>query len=161
MNTMNTHNLFIALIFLTCLLLILVSGYILNHHYRRNRKTPVDVEIDPPEHQLSRPENLREHYDEQRLSHVTTVASSIELLPEIRSSTGSDHEESWLEGSGQVMDGDSRLETYEVLGVKDENMPKWNLRDGKKDIAEISGDEKEPKAEERMSLDDKAVERKE
>jgi hypothetical protein len=135
---MNTNNLFVALIFLTCLLLVVVVGYILNHHYRRNRKPPVDVESDPPTHQQKRPEILREHKDEdQRLSHVTTVAPSVNLLPEIRTSTNSNRAEDWLQRRDSwVMEVDLGLKEYRMFGAKDREVLKWDWRDGKDDVAE-------------------------
>jgi hypothetical protein len=147
---MDTRNLFIVLIFLTCLLLVLVMGYIVNHHYRRNRKPQADVENNPPPQQQSRPGILREHYDEeQRLSHLTTVAPSIELLPGIRTSTSSDRAEDWLERrDSRIIDGDLASKTYKMVAVndttdeKDQKASKWNWRAEKKDIAKISDQEK-------------------
>lgn len=152
---MNTYNLYVALIFLTCLLLILVTGYIVNHHYRRNRKPKVDIEIGAPTHQQSRPEIPREHNDEeQRLSHVTTVAPSIELLPEIRTSTSSDRAEDWLEQrDSRVMDGDLGFKAYRILGVKEKEALKWDWRDGKKDVTEPRDKVEVEKKETRMEED--------
>jgi hypothetical protein len=135
---MNTNNLFVALIFLTCLLLVVIVGYIVNHHYRRNRKRPVDVESDLSTHQQNRPATLREHNDdEQRLSHVTTVAPSVNLLPEIRTSTSSNRAEYWLERrDSRVMDGDLGLKEYRMFGAKDREALKWDWRDGKDDVGE-------------------------
>lgn len=154
---MEYRNLFIALIFLVTLLLIVVTGYIVNHNYRRNRKPQVDVENDadndPPEHPRSRPATVREHYnEEQRLSHLTTVAPSIELLPEIRTSKSSDRAEDWLERRGsRIMEGDPK--PYNTSPGKDGNASKRKWRD-QKDVAKTSEDEKEPRAEERKSLND-------
>ncbi|KAF1912326.1 hypothetical protein BDU57DRAFT_422180, partial [Ampelomyces quisqualis] len=108
---MDTYNLFVALIVLTCLLIVMFSIYLLNHYVRRERKSQTqqhenDVEANRSTHRPSRPEFLHEHYDDQqRLSHLTTVAPSIELLPEIR--TSSDRADDWLDRrDSRIADGD-------------------------------------------------------
>jgi hypothetical protein len=150
---MDYHNLFIALIFLATFLLIIITGYIVNHHYRRDRKPQVDIENDPPEHPRSRPATVREHYDEeQRLSHLTTVAPSIELLPEIRTSKSSDRGEDWLERrDSRIMEGDPS--PYKTPPGRDGNASKRKWRD-QKDVAKTSEDEKGSKTKERKTLDD-------
>jgi len=153
---MEYRNLFIALIFLVTLLLIVVMGYIVNHNYRRDRKPQVDVENDAendaPEHPQSRPATVREHYnEEQRLSHLTTVAPSIELLPEIRTSKSSDRAEDWLERrDSRITEGDPK--PYNTPPGKDGNASKRKWRDHN-GVAEHSEDEKEAKAKEAKSLD--------
>jgi hypothetical protein len=124
---MDTYNLFIALITLTCLLIIMLTVYLLNHHVRRQRKVqgqhPVhDLEANTPTFEQTRPKVLQElRNDEQRLSHQTTVAPSIELLPEIR--TSSDRAEDWLDRQdSRVMDGDPGSKMYMVSGVKNESI---------------------------------------
>ncbi|KAH5281988.1 hypothetical protein HBI71_000290 [Parastagonospora nodorum] len=151
---MDYYNLFIALIFLATFLLIIVTGYIVNHHFRRDRKPQVDIENDPPEHQRSRPATVREHYDEeQRLSHLTTVAPSIELLPGIRTSKSSDRAEDWLERrDSRIMEGDP--DPYKTPPGRDGNASKRKWRD-QKDAAKTSEDEKGSKAKERKTLDDR------
>jgi hypothetical protein len=132
---MDTYNLLIALIVLTCLLIVFFTIYLVNHHVRRQRKPAlqeVDLENNTPAHAAqARPDTLHEHYDEQqRLSHITTVAPSIELLPEIR--TSSERAENWLERSdSQVAKGDLGLKMHKVAGTKSEGPTKWDWRGGK------------------------------
>jgi hypothetical protein len=130
---MDMYNLFIALIVLICLLIIIFLGYVLNHHVRREPKSQTtqrenDIEANLPTQRPSRPEVLHEHYDqEQRLSHLTTVAPSIELLPEIR--TSSDRAEDWLDRrDSRVTDGDLGLKTIKMLAVEDGSDSKWGRK---------------------------------
>jgi hypothetical protein len=131
---MDTYNLLIALIVLTCLLIVFFTIYLVNHHVRRQRKSSlqeIDLENNTSARAQPRPDALREHYDEQqRLSHITTVTPSIELLPEIR--TSSERAENWLERSdSQIAEGDLGLKTHKVARVKNDGALKWDWRGGK------------------------------
>jgi hypothetical protein len=131
---MDTYNLLIALIVLTCLLIVFFTIYLVNHHVRRQRKPAlqdVDLENNTSAHAQARPDALHENYDEQqRLSHISTVTPSIELLPEIR--TSSERAENWLERSdSQIAEGDLSLKMHEVAGLKNEGPLKWDWRGGK------------------------------
>jgi hypothetical protein len=131
---MDTYNLLVALIVLTCLFIVFFTIYVLNHHVKRQRKSQLqdlDLENSTSVHSQPRPEILHEHYNEQhRLSHLTTVAPSIELLPEIR--TSSERAENWLERrDSQVADGDMGVKMQKVSEVKNEGPLKWDWRGGK------------------------------
>jgi hypothetical protein len=128
---MNTANLLIALIILTCLLIVFFTIYILNHYVRRQRKSEIDgldLEDNTTEHAQSQPDVLNEHFDEQqRLSHLTTVAPSIELLPEIRRS--SERADNWLERrDSQIADGDVGKKTHKLAGDKNDGSWTWDWR---------------------------------
>jgi hypothetical protein len=134
---MYTYNLFIALIVLTCLLIIMFAGYLLNHHVRCERRIQCqhphhDLEANIPTCNQPHPNVSQQDRNDQRLSHLTTAAPSIELLPEIR--TGSGHAEDWLDRrDSQIMDGDLGLKMYQVSDVKDEGDLEWRWKSGKGD----------------------------
>jgi hypothetical protein len=134
---MDTYNLLIALIVLTCLLIIMFIVYLLNHHVRRERNVEnqhhVDLEASIPTYDPSRPKVSQElRNDEQRLSHLTTVAPSIELLPEIR--TRSERAEDWLDRRDSwTIDGDLGLETYKMSNVKNEGRLERKRKSGNGD----------------------------
>lgn len=117
-----TYNLFLTLTILTSIIIVLILILLLTHFIKRHQKcqphTNANLENGLPTHQLSRPEIQHQHCDaQQRLSYLTTVAPSIELLPEIR--TSSERAEDWLERrDDRTMDGD--------LGMKRRKETKWN-----------------------------------
>jgi len=81
----------------------------------------------------SRPQIQHDHYKEQqRLSHLTTITPSIELLPEIR--TSSERADDWLERKDSRIAEDSLTKgpkTQRVLGVKSEGSLTWDWRSEK------------------------------
>lgn len=118
---MDYQNLFIALLILVCLFIVLLAVYVLNHHVKRDRKSPPqeqDVEIQA---NITEGGVLRENdSDDSRLSRLTIVAPSIELLPEIK--TNKDRAEDWLDGrDSRTTDGDIGMEPITMVGVKDES----------------------------------------
>tara|TARA_R110002003_G_scaffold59_10_gene5292 strand:+ start:252 stop:737 length:486 start_codon:yes stop_codon:yes gene_type:complete len=135
---MSTYDLFLALIVLTCLILVLILVYFLHYCIKRDQERqnlpqhpPDDDEAALPiplyaqKVQTSRPDIEHPYNDEQqRLSRLTTVAPSIELLPEIRTSGSSERAEDWLERrSSRLVDGDlemKREKMDKVLGVTSE-----------------------------------------
>jgi uncharacterized protein (DUF2235 family) len=128
---MDYANLLIALIILVCLFIVFFTIYILNHHVRRQRKSEIDdldLEDNTTEDTNSRPEVLHEPYDEQeRLSHITTVAPSTELLSEIR--TSNERAENWLERrDSQVADGNTGKKTRKALKDKNDGSLTWDWK---------------------------------
>lgn len=116
---MDYQNLFIALIILVCLLIVLFAVYVLNHHVKRDRKLSTqeqDVEIQANLHAAGIvPENGS---DDSRLSRLTVVAPSIELLPEIK--TNKDRAEDWLDRrDSRATNEDIGLEPITMLGAND------------------------------------------
>jgi hypothetical protein len=122
MTASTTYDLFLTLIILTSIIIVLILILLLSHFIKRHPKyqphTNVNLENGLSTHQLSRPEIQHQHGDEQRrLSYLTTVAPSIELLPEIR--TSSERAEDWLERrDDRIMDKD--------LDMKRKKEGKWN-----------------------------------
>jgi hypothetical protein len=129
---MNIYNLLIALLVLTCLLIIFFTVYLVNHHVRRQRKPALQDDVDLENNTFpradARPDSMHEQYDEQqRLSHITTEVPSIELMPEIR--TSSERAEHVSERSDiQIAEGGMRLKMHKVGGVKSEGALKWDWR---------------------------------
>lgn len=124
---MDYYNLLIALLVLVCLFIVLLAIYVLNHHVKRDRKIPsqdqdgdLEANVSSSQQQSCRPGVAREHNsDDSRLSHLTTVAPSIELLPEIR--TNKDSAEDWLDRrESRAADGDIGLEPITMRGVQDD-----------------------------------------
>lgn len=136
---MDYRNLFIALIILVCLLIVLFAIYVLNHHVKRDRKTPPssdhngDLEANLSSHQTARAGVTQEHSsDESRLSRLTIVAPSIELLPEIK--TNKDRAEDWLDRrDSRATDGDIGLESLTLQGVENDGDADSKCRDGRSD----------------------------
>ncbi|KAF2831393.1 hypothetical protein CC86DRAFT_138814 [Ophiobolus disseminans] len=138
----NVHDLFLALIVLTCIILVLLLILLLNHCIKRHTKNIAptqsrDVETGcktPVQQQHpsypARPKIQREHYSEQqRLPRLTTITPAVELLPEIR--TSSERADDWLERrDSRMMDGDGGKvpKTYKVLGLKNEGALRWDWR---------------------------------
>lgn len=136
------YNLFLALIVLTCVVLVLLLVLLLNHCIKRHdRRTHNSQDLErlssntPEEEHPSRPQVQHEHYSEQqRLSQPSngTITPSIELLPEIR--TSSERAEDWLERrDSRFMESDvmKAPKTHRVLGVKSEGALQWEWRSEK------------------------------
>jgi hypothetical protein len=150
---MDTYNLLIALIVLTCLLIIMFIVYLLNHHVRRERNVEsqhhADIEANIATYNPSRPKVSQElRNDEQRLSHLTTVAPSIELLPEIR--TSSERAEDWLDHrDSRIIEGDLELKTYRMSDVKDEGSLELKGKSGNGDYGHEVDNESKMQREDR------------
>lgn len=163
MHGINTTDLFLALIILTCLVLALVLLLLLNHCIKRHKRTPPEPEgrdteagtESIPIEEALHPSISELHHpcynEQQRLSNLTAVAPSIELLPEIR--TSSERAEDWLERrDSRFVTGDVRLKcpkAYKILGVKSEGQLKWGWmgdkvravsRGGERDYVEVKRD---------------------
>ena len=107
------------MLILVSLLIVCFAVYVLNHNVKRDRTLSSqerDVEIQANLHADGiLPENGS---DDSRLSRLTIVAPSIELLPEIK--TNKDRAEDWLDGrESRTTDGDIGLEPITMVGVKD------------------------------------------
>jgi hypothetical protein len=148
---MSTYDLFLALIVLTCLILVLILVYFLHYCIKRDQERqnlpqlPQDDEVALPiplyaqKVQTSRPDIEHPYNDEQqRLSRLTTVAPSIELLPEIRTSGSSERAEDWLERrSSRLVDGDlemKREKMDKVLGVTSETDGAKRRDEGRREV---------------------------
>ncbi|KAH7408444.1 hypothetical protein DE146DRAFT_752574 [Phaeosphaeria sp. MPI-PUGE-AT-0046c] len=135
---MDYQNLLIALIILVCLLIVLFAVYVLNHHVKRSQKTPAqkedaDIEANLSSDQTSRSGVIQEHSsDDSRLSRLTIVAPSIELLPEIK--TNKDRAEDWLDRrDSRATDGDLELESLSLREAKLDTDTDSKCRDGQDD----------------------------
>jgi hypothetical protein len=160
MAVMDIHNLFYALIVLMCAILVLVLLLLFTHCLKNKKKSTIhhasrDVEATPSDpDQMSRPQVQHEHYiDQQRLSHLTTITPSIELLPEIR--TSSERAENWLERrDSRLTEGEAMKfkdpKTYKVLGVKNEGALKWDWR-GERMRGGMGGDDVKEEEEEKKT----------
>jgi hypothetical protein len=136
---MSFRSLFLALIILTCVVLVLILVLLLSNCIKAREKSTLhrssrDVESTPEQAiRPSCPQIQHEHYNEQqRLSHLTTITPSIELLPEIR--TSSERADDWLErkDSRTVEDGVAKgPKTQRALGVKSEGALTWDWRSEK------------------------------
>jgi hypothetical protein len=145
---MSIHSLFLALIILTCVILVLILVLLLSSCIKARDKprTSRDIEdhASTPDQAIHpcRPQIQHDHYNEKRrLSHLTTITPSIELLPEIR--TSSERVDDWLErkDSRVVEEGVVKgPKTQRVLGVKSEGQLTWDWRSeklrGGADVAE-------------------------
>lgn len=122
---MDNYNLLIALLILVCLFIVLLGVYVLNHHVKRNKKKPSqdrneDLEANPSRRPSLHSGVLQENSsDDSRLSRLTIVEPSIELLPEIN--TNKDRAEDWLDRrDSRATDGDIRLDPITPLGATDD-----------------------------------------
>jgi hypothetical protein len=133
----NIYALFIALIILTCvilvLILILMFHFFISRYQKRRTLTNPPLESGLAIQKIPHTGVLQPDYNgHERLSHLTTAAPSIELLPEIR--TSSERAEDWLERresrivehvlgtkNGQVSNGRKEVLRPDWRGVQDEN----------------------------------------
>ncbi|KAF1830218.1 hypothetical protein BDW02DRAFT_573269 [Decorospora gaudefroyi] len=151
-----TTNLFLALIVLTSTILILILVYLLVRFINRHKvkicehqhPTPsVDLEdgrCTRLSDRLSRQQIQQEHYEDlQRRYSSVPPSPSIELLPEIKTSSCDDRASEWLE-RGKIDDdegvGEKRPKPPQVLGAKPEKKLRWDWRDEK-----MGGEEGSPK----------------
>lgn len=124
-HNMSTYDLSLALIVLTCLILVLVLVYFLYYcikraqqkrknlstqdlhhvhrtHTHKNVGHDLSLPLYTPKVEIERSDIENPYGDRagdglQRLSRLTTVAPSIDLLPQIRTSGSSERAEDWLE----------------------------------------------------------------
>ncbi|KAL5121345.1 hypothetical protein ACEQ8H_000813 [Pleosporales sp. CAS-2024a] len=143
---MDYRNLSIALIFLAVLLTILVGGYLVNRYFPRNRSPCVELENapSPSPHHRTRPEIRHEyHGEEQRLSSLTTVAPSIELVPKARPSTIKHHTQGCLEQrDGLLLNSDTHAAPYKAIGATKESAQKRKWRYENKNVSDSSDEDK-------------------
>jgi hypothetical protein len=135
---MDNYNLLIALLVLVCLFIVLFGVYVLNHHIKRTRKSPSqgqngDLEANLSSHRSTRSGVIQEHSsDDSRLSRLTIVAPSMELLPEIK--TNKDRAEDWLDRrDSRVEGGDIGLESLTLRDMKDDSDADTKCRDRQDD----------------------------
>jgi hypothetical protein len=148
-------NLFLALIVLTSTILILMVAYLavrlINRHKKKACQQPaheptlLDVESGRESrlsHRLSRQQIQKEHYEDlqQRYSSVPP-SPSIELLPEIKTSSSDERASEWLERGVadegiNVVQGDlgqKKPEMQQAMVVRPKKQLRWDWRDGKLD----------------------------
>ena len=145
-------DLFLALIILTSTILVLMLTYFLIRFITRDKHNNLqhqDLEpglLDPEpdresrlENRLSRQQIQQEHYADLQQHYPSTPPSpSIELLPEIRTSSTDDRASEWLErgviDSGiRVVDdelGEKRPEVQQATIVKPKKQLRWDWRGG-------------------------------
>jgi hypothetical protein len=154
-NSVITTDLFLALIVLTSSILILILVYILVRLVNRKKAKVcqhqdlesrlLDLEDGRQSRlsqRLSRQQIQQEHYEDlqQRYSSVPP-SPSIELLPEIKTSSSDDRASEWLERGNvdegvDVVSGDlgeKKPEVHPALVVKPKKQLRWDWRDGKMD----------------------------
>ncbi|KAH7076815.1 hypothetical protein BKA63DRAFT_565190 [Paraphoma chrysanthemicola] len=169
---MSTYDLFLALIILTCIILVLILVYFLHYCIKRDQQKREKLRQQEPQHHLhshddietglslpdythkvdvERPDIQHPHEDGdgdgvQRLSRLTTVAPSMELLPQIRTSGSSERAEDWLERrESRVVDGNGNgngkvtAKSGVVKKEKGIEAEKTNAVVGEKDIIETKG----------------------
>lgn len=145
-------DLFLALIILTSTILVLMLTYFLIrfvNRYKHNNLQHQDLEpglLDPEsgresrlENHLSRQQIQQEHYADLQQQHPSVTPSpSIELLPEIKTSSSDDRASEWLErgaidGGIRVVNddlGEKRPEVQQATIVKPKKQLRWDWRDG-------------------------------
>ncbi|KAF1941606.1 hypothetical protein EJ02DRAFT_503367 [Clathrospora elynae] len=154
-----TANLFLALIILTSTILVLILVYFLTrfinrhkakaqHHPDLNLNLNVDLDLEDGRqtrfsHRFSRQQIHQEHYEDpqQRCSSVPP-SPSIELLPEIKTSSSDDRANQWLE-QGKVDEGvdvaggdlgqKEAPKAVQVMGMKQKKEVRWDCRTGNMD----------------------------
>jgi hypothetical protein len=140
------YALFLALIILSCMILVLVLVLLLHYSISRHRKrqshTDSPVETNLPIQLVCHTEIPHPHYyGQDRLSHLTTVAPSIELLPEIR--TSSERAEDWLERrDSRMADGGLDMKKNKSLGTKKEDAITWSAESMKGEIKVTEADKR-------------------
>jgi hypothetical protein len=140
------YALFLALIILSCIIIVLVLVLLLHYsiirHRRRQSHSDPPVETDLPIQLVCHTEIPHPHYyGQDRLSHLTTVAPSIELLPEIR--TSSERAEDWLERrDSRMAEGSLIMKKSNVLDAKKEGTSMWDAKDVKGETKVIEADER-------------------
>ena len=152
-----TTDLFLALIVLTSAILILILVYIIVHLVGRKKvkicqhqdleSRLLDLEDGRRSRlsqRLSRQQMQQEHYEDlqQRYSSVPP-SPSIELLPEIKTSSSDDRASEWLERGNadegvNIVSGDLREKKTEVHLAKPKKQLRWEWKDGKMDNADGS-----------------------
>ena len=165
-----TTDLFLALIVLTSTILAVILVYLIIHIVKRNKKTPCShQDIEPRlldletgresrlSHRLSRQQIQQEHY-EDLMQHYSSVppSPSIELLPEIKTSSSDDRASEWLEQGVsdkgvEVVHGDSgekKPDTQQMAVLKPKKQLRWDWRDEK-----VNGDDGLPKTIEKVDKD--------
>lgn len=165
-----TTDLFLAFIVLTSTILAVILAYLIIHIVQRNKKPPCShQELEPRileletgresrlSHRLSRQQIQQEHY-EDLMQHYSSVppSPSIELLPEIKTSSSDDRASEWLEQGvdnkgAEVVHGDlgeKKPDTQQVAVLKPKKQLRWDWRDGK-----VSGDDGLPKRIEKVDKD--------
>ena len=146
-------NLFLALIVLTSTILISILVYFTVRLVSRHKNNPCQqLEQEPTlhgleasreshlSHRLSRQHIQREHYEslQQCYSSVPPLPS-IKLLPEIKTSSGDDRANEWLdrgvtdEGINVVHGdlGQTKPEMQQAMVIKPKKQLRWDWRDGK------------------------------
>jgi hypothetical protein len=156
-NSVITTDLFLALIVLTSSILILILVYILVRLVNRKKAKACQHQHQDLESRLldlddgrqsrlsqriSRQQIQQEHYEDlqQRYSSVPP-SPSIELLPEIKTSSSDERASEWLERGNvdegvDVVSGDlgeKKPEVHPALVVKPKKQLRWDWRDGKMD----------------------------
>ncbi|KAH7087013.1 hypothetical protein FB567DRAFT_602572 [Paraphoma chrysanthemicola] len=169
---MSTSDLFLALIILTCIILVLILVYFLHYCFKRDQHKRQKLLQQEPQHRhhshddietglplplyahkvdIERPDIQHPYEDRdgdglQRLSRLTTVAPSMELLPQIRTSGSSERAEDWLERrQSRVVDGNGKVAAKSGVMKKEKGVEaeKANAMVGEKDVIETkSGIEK-------------------
>ncbi|RMZ66696.1 hypothetical protein GMOD_00002056 [Pyrenophora seminiperda CCB06] len=147
-----TTDLFLALIVLTSTILVLLLIYFLIRFKNRDNHIDLhhqDVEpglLDPESgrelrlsYRLSRQQIQQEHYKDPR-QHLSSAppSPSIELLPEIETSSSDDRADEWLErgviNSGIRMVnhdlGEKRPELQQAIIINRKKQLRWDWRDG-------------------------------
>jgi hypothetical protein len=150
-----TTDLFLALIVLTSSILILILVYIpirlvnrkkakaCQHQDLESRLLDLeDGRTSRLSQRLSRQQTQQEHYEDlqQRYSSIPP-SPSIELLPEIKTSSSDDRASEWLERGNvyegvDVVNGDlgeKKPDVHPALVVKPKKQLRWDWRDGKMD----------------------------
>jgi hypothetical protein len=136
---------FLALTILSCIILVLVLVLLLHYsigrHRRRQAHANPPVETDLPIQLLCQTEIPHpNYYGQDRLSHLTTVAPSIELLPEIR--TSSERAENWLERrDGWTAEGGLAMEKKKALDTKKEDLIMWDAKGPESELKVTNADD--------------------
>jgi hypothetical protein len=153
--SVTTTSLFLALIVLTSSILILILVYILvrltnkqkakacQHQHQDLESRLLDLEDGRQSRlsqRLSRQQIQQEHYgDLQRRYSSGPPSPSIELLPEIKTSSSEDRTSEWLERGNvdegvDVVSGDlgeKKMDVHPALVVKPKKQLRWDWKEGK------------------------------